>query len=190
MSENKENAMPVSIKTEQPDKLAKSESVEAKLGALEKNVDFLMQLGKHQDKLLKQAASEIIRLSKIVSGDDSNNVGIFNETKIYVGNLSPQATPAEMRNYFTTFGTVIDAFIVNKHTSSQCGFIEFSEKEMAQAALNARPHTMQGRRIFVDKSRGPRTRRFRAGKENSSPLNDQNNKSVKSSSKVNRYSPY
>lgn len=134
---------------------------------------------------MKQATSEIARLSKIVPGGESFEKR--NEAKVFVGHLTREVKSSDMRAYFKNFGTVLDAFIIHKNPAFPCGFVEFANKEDAVKALESRPHIMLGRRIVVDKCR---VKRRYAGKENSSPVKRISPKHDKYSSRNHRYSPY
>ena len=80
--------------------------------------------------------------------------------------------------------------IVNVHQRSMNGFVQFSDKSMVQAALDASPHFIEGREIIVDKPKG-RKLRHSAGKENLVPSTKNNNfKSSKMTTSTKRFSPY
>jgi RNA recognition motif-containing protein len=84
--------------------------------------------------------------------------------KIYVGNLSYQATEDDLRELFAAHGTVDSVTIIKDQLSGRSrgfGFVEMpstSESEAAIAALNGTDHL--GRRLNVNEARsqtdGPR----------------------------------
>jgi RNA recognition motif-containing protein len=84
--------------------------------------------------------------------------------KIYVGNLSYDATDSELNAVFSEFGEVSSANVIkNQHSgrSRGYGFVEMpndSEANEAIKALNDSP--LQGRNIRVNQVRPPREPRF------------------------------
>lgn len=80
--------------------------------------------------------------------------------KIYVGNLSYQATEDELRGAFEVYGEVASATILkDKLTGSSrgFGFVEMSNPAEAQAAITAlNGKEMRGRKLVVNEAR-PRT---------------------------------
>ncbi|MDR3708764.1 MAG: RNA-binding protein [Capsulimonadaceae bacterium] len=78
-------------------------------------------------------------------------------TKLYVGNLSYQATDQELRDLFSEVGTVTSAQVVTDRYSGQSrgfGFVEMSSADDAQkaiAAINGR--NIGGRSLVVNESR-------------------------------------
>lgn len=150
--------------------------------------------GDKHDLLLKGAASEIMRLTIIVSKltraspapasvsaaykEKSHNY----EHQVYVGNMNPSTTTDDMKDYFKRFGSVADAFVVRKHERSQCGFVEFAQKDSVENALTHCSHVLNGRNIFVRRSARQGSK---VDKENVAPKM----KSEKTTS-MSRYSPY
>jgi RNA recognition motif-containing protein len=60
--------------------------------------------------------------------------------KIYVGNLSYEATSSELENKFAEFGEVLSARIITDRYTNQSkgfGFVEMSDGSSAQAAISA-----------------------------------------------------
>jgi RNA recognition motif-containing protein len=60
--------------------------------------------------------------------------------KLYVGNLSPQATSDSLKTLFSMFGTVDKAYIIPDPETGQCkgyGFVIMSSDTGAQAAIKA-----------------------------------------------------
>lgn len=153
---------------------------------LDINKMILFSQTKHQDKVLKQATREIVRLNRVLL-DGVESRKSRNEATLFVGNLSPEINRNEMRIYFEKFFPVHDAFIVNRHKTSQCGFVEFEKKEDALKLLGFGPFIMGERLIRVEKSRG---RKIFSGKENSKPAGTISPTSSRSSRRNNRFSPY
>jgi cold-inducible RNA-binding protein len=77
--------------------------------------------------------------------------------KIYVGNLSYDATEDDLRGLFGAHGRVESAAIIKDHYSGRprgFGFVEMAEKgegEAAIAALNGTEH--RGRKLNVNEAR-------------------------------------
>lgn len=155
---------------------------------LNKSLSYLEQ-GQHQDKTLKRVASELLRLSNIAKetgfkgakdDDDSHNY------QIYVGNIDPKTTHAEIREYFEKFGFVKEFFVLKVHRTSKNGIVHFGKKQSVEAALNGRPHRLDERLLIVNRSHGRR----RFGKEVTSNKIGSPLKAGASAARSNRYSPY
>ncbi len=80
--------------------------------------------------------------------------------RIYVGNLSFQATNDDLENLFRQHGAVADAQVVTDRDTMRSrgfGFVEMpntSEAEAAISALNGSEH--QGRQLTVNEARNRR----------------------------------
>ncbi|XP_008794964.2 flowering time control protein FCA-like isoform X2 [Phoenix dactylifera] len=60
------------------------------------------------------------------------------EHKLFVGSLNKQATEMEIEEIFSPYGHVEDIYIMrDDRKQSRCGFVKFSNREMAAAAINA-----------------------------------------------------
>ncbi|XP_077237958.1 flowering time control protein FCA-like isoform X2 [Tasmannia lanceolata] len=60
------------------------------------------------------------------------------EYKLFVGSLNRQATEKEIEEIFSPYGRVEDVYIMrDERKQSRCGFVKFSHKDMAAAAINA-----------------------------------------------------
>ncbi len=60
--------------------------------------------------------------------------------KLYVGNLSPEASEASLKALFSMFGTVQKAYIIPDAESGKCkgyGFVVMSSDAEARAAIQA-----------------------------------------------------
>lgn len=60
--------------------------------------------------------------------------------KLYVGNLSPDADKASLKELFSMFGTVEKAYIITNHQTGRSkgyGFVVMSSDAQAQAAIKA-----------------------------------------------------
>ncbi|XP_043708114.1 flowering time control protein FCA-like isoform X2 [Telopea speciosissima] len=60
------------------------------------------------------------------------------EYKLFVGSLNRQATEKEVEEIFSPYGRVEDVYIMHdeKKQSRGCGFVKFSHRDMASAAIN------------------------------------------------------
>ncbi|XP_029117652.1 flowering time control protein FCA isoform X2 [Elaeis guineensis] len=60
------------------------------------------------------------------------------EHKLFVGSLNKQATEMEIEEIFSPYGHVEDIYIMrdDRKQSRGCGFVKFSNREMAAAAIN------------------------------------------------------
>jgi len=71
------------------------------------------------------------------------------DTKLFVGGLTRTATEEEVKGIFQPYGQVSEIFLMKDVTTGLrkgCGFVKFSTKDEALAAINAlnRAHTMAG----------------------------------------------
>ncbi|HEX8733632.1 MAG TPA: RNA-binding protein [Ktedonobacterales bacterium] len=70
-------------------------------------------------------------------------------TRIYVGNLPYSADDEQLRQLFTSYGTVVDARVITDRTTGQSkgfGFVEMSTEDEARAAIAGLNGTMMGSR--------------------------------------------
>lgn len=76
--------------------------------------------------------------------------------KIFVGNLSYGANPADLEEAFKDFGNIQDVKIVRDRASGKSrgfGFITFTTDEEAKQALAMDGKEVQGRKIRVNEAR-------------------------------------
>ncbi|KAM6555039.1 hypothetical protein CsatB_015801 [Cannabis sativa] len=70
------------------------------------------------------------------------------EYKLFVGSLDKQATKKDVEEIFTQYGRVEDVYLMRDELkqSRGCGFVKYSQREMALAAINALngTYTMRG----------------------------------------------
>jgi cold-inducible RNA-binding protein len=78
-------------------------------------------------------------------------------TKLYVGNLSFQTTDHDLREAFSSAGTVTDAAVVQDKMTNRSrgfGFVTMSTPEEAQAAINQfHGKDFAGRNLTVNEAR-------------------------------------
>lgn len=70
--------------------------------------------------------------------------------KIFIGGLSYSTDDDKLRKYFSTYGLVQDAVVMKDPVSRRSrgfGFITFVEFEALDRALEAEPHTIDGRKV-------------------------------------------
>lgn len=73
--------------------------------------------------------------------------------KLFVGNLAWTVTSDDLRAFFASFGTVVDAVVImDKMTgrSRGFGFVEMETEEQAQKALEANGKDLGGRNMNVN----------------------------------------
>jgi len=84
--------------------------------------------------------------------------------KIYVGNLSYDATDSELNAVFSEFGEVSSTNVVKDKSSGRSrgyGFVEMPNDSEANEAIKALDDSpLQGRNIRVNQARSPREPRF------------------------------
>jgi len=87
--------------------------------------------------------------------------------KIYVGNLSYNATESEIKAAFQAYGEVDSISIITDRDTGRSkgfGFMEMADKEQAQAAIAALNETeLGGRRMMVSEARPKPPRDDRRG---------------------------
>jgi RNA recognition motif-containing protein len=87
-------------------------------------------------------------------------------SKIYVGNLSYNATGSDLEQLFASHGTVKSAQIISDRDTGRSkgfGFVEMESDEQAQAAINAlNGQEMDGRALTVNEAK-PREERSGGG---------------------------
>ncbi len=85
--------------------------------------------------------------------------------KLYVGNLSYQLDDSSLKEAFQAFGDVVSAKIIMDRESGRSkgfGFVEFSEKADAEAAIEGlNGKELNGRNVNVSEARPPKPRTFR-----------------------------
>lgn len=85
-------------------------------------------------------------------------------TKLYVGNLSYQATDEDLKTQFGQAGTVVSATIIRFRDSGRSkgfGFVEMDSEDAAKKAIemfNGQDH--MGRKLIVSEARPPKPRTF------------------------------
>ncbi|MCB1139418.1 MAG: RNA-binding protein [Leptospiraceae bacterium] len=83
--------------------------------------------------------------------------------KLYVGNISFNASQEDLGDLFAAYGEVASANIVMDRETGRSrgfGFVEMPNKKEAIAAMNALSDSeMQGRQLIVNEAR-PKTDRF------------------------------
>ena len=82
--------------------------------------------------------------------------------KLYIGNLSYDATESEIRELFATVGVVASvSLMTNRHTGrlKGFGFVEMETAEAAEEAIRTlNGHMLHDRGLKVDEARPPRER--------------------------------
>jgi len=67
------------------------------------------------------------------------------KNKIFIGGLDPATTKENLEQYFSQYGTIIDAVVMTDATTQRSrgfGFVTFDAAEPLDAVQNARPHTV------------------------------------------------
>ncbi len=91
---------------------------------------------------------------------------------LYVGNLAYSVSSSELHGWFTPFGTVQSAQVIQDRDmgrSKGFGFVEMDTDAQAEAAIQGlNDHEHEGRRLIVSeaKPRVARTRSFAGGSNN------------------------
>jgi RNA recognition motif-containing protein len=73
--------------------------------------------------------------------------------KLFVGNLAWATTSDDLRAFFASFGTVIDAVVLTDRMTGRSrgfGFVEMETEEQAQKALEANGKDLNGRNMNVN----------------------------------------
>uniref|UniRef100_A0AC34QBU1 RRM domain-containing protein n=1 Tax=Panagrolaimus sp. JU765 TaxID=591449 RepID=A0AC34QBU1_9BILA len=68
--------------------------------------------------------------------------------KLFIGGLNHETTDEQLREYYSQWGLVVDCIVirdpVTKH-SRGFGFVTYATIQMAETAMNNRPHTINGK---------------------------------------------
>jgi RNA recognition motif-containing protein len=148
---------------------------------------------------LKNANLEILRLKgSSKEGESSNQQPLkaqrdendLHNYRIYVGNVNPKLNNEELIRFFQKYGTIEKVFTLKKHLTSKNCIIEFSDKNMAKAALSVRAHYINNRKIFVEKCKSRFSREAQQNIERDSKHNQKIMKAPKVTSSRIRYYPY
>jgi RNA recognition motif-containing protein len=82
--------------------------------------------------------------------------------KLYVGNLTDSVSSTQLQKWFTPFGTVQSAHVIQDRDlgrSKGFGFVEMDSEAQAEAAIRGlNDHEHEGRRLMVSEAR-PRVAR-------------------------------
>lgn len=75
--------------------------------------------------------------------------------KIFVGALKKDITSEDLSNYFSNFGTVVEASVVttkDTHESRGFAFVTFDDTDAVDKVILGRPHTINDHKIDVRKA--------------------------------------
>ncbi len=81
------------------------------------------------------------------------------QAKLFVGNLSYQASEEDLKTLFGDFGSVLEINLVRDKYSGQSkgfAFVQFGSEEEAEKALAMDGQDFMGRKIAVSKARPPK----------------------------------
>ncbi|KAB0358585.1 hypothetical protein FD754_002741 [Muntiacus muntjak] len=70
--------------------------------------------------------------------------------KLFIGGLSSETTEESLRNYYKQWGKLISCEIIRDHASKRSrgfGFVTFSSMAEVDAAMAARPHSIDGKTV-------------------------------------------
>ncbi len=73
--------------------------------------------------------------------------------KLFIGNLSWEVSSDDLRAFFATFGTVIDAVVIMDRMTGRSrgfGFVEMETEEQANKALEGNGKDLKGRAMNVN----------------------------------------
>lgn len=73
--------------------------------------------------------------------------------KLFIGNLSWEVSSDDLRAFFATYGTVVDAVVIMDRMTGRSrgfGFVEMGTEEEAQKALEANEKDLKGRNMNVN----------------------------------------
>lgn len=110
--------------------------------------------------------------------------------KLYVGNLSYNATDADLRQLFESHGTVESASVATDRGTGQSrgfGFIEMSSDSEAEAAIAALNGSQMGGRALIVNEARPKTSNFGGGYGGGREGGREGNRGNSGSSRRSRY---
>ncbi|KAK4490519.1 hypothetical protein RD792_001199 [Penstemon davidsonii] len=90
-----------------------------------------------------------------INGGDSQIRSSINPKKIFVGGLPSSLTSGEFKEYFDSFGTVIDSVIIYDkiyNKSRGFGFVTFDSEEATDNVLRRVPHTLNNKVVDVKRA--------------------------------------
>lgn len=99
------------------------------------------------DKIVSKLSGDPSSASRYVQNED-----IYEKNRLFVGNISPDTTVADLKSHFSKFGRVVDAFFLRSHPTSQCGIVEFGDEVKVDETLWVLGVKINGRRVNVRKS--------------------------------------
>jgi RNA recognition motif-containing protein len=68
--------------------------------------------------------------------------------KLFIGGLNHETTDDQLREYYSQWGAVVDCIVIRDPISKQSrgfGFVTYATIQMAENAMNGRPHTINGK---------------------------------------------
>ncbi|KAM7541552.1 hypothetical protein Aperf_G00000021935 [Anoplocephala perfoliata] len=75
--------------------------------------------------------------------------------KIFVGALKKDITSEDLNEYFSTFGTIVEASVVTTKDTNESrgfGFVTFDDTDAVDKVILARPHTIKDHKVDVRKA--------------------------------------
>jgi len=88
--------------------------------------------------------------AKEVKEGDLIKASTDNELKLFVGGLAKGTESTHLREYFSTFGTVVDTTIMKDYETGKprgFGFVLFEDKETVEKVLAAESHEVNGGKV-------------------------------------------
>lgn len=95
---------------------------------------------------------EVGSKSKVAGGSARRKV---DSQRLFVCNLSPCTTQQDLKELFSLYGNVTSANLIRGRESGMprgIAFVTMSTPQEAKAALESRPHQLNGRRIVVQQA--------------------------------------
>ena len=97
----------------------------------------------------------LVDVSRTLSNKKGNNIDIssIEYRRLFVGGLSPDVSSNLLFNYFSTYGVVLNAFVINDpiyHVSKGFGYVEFGEVDTAEKVIRFKNHMIFGKPVKVN----------------------------------------
>ena len=113
----------------------------------------------------QETKEEVAKVEEVVAEEEVNesakttegfliNTSDDNELKLFFGNLYKGTESSHLREYFSAFGSVLDAVVIKDfHTkkSKKFGFVLFESADVVKKVLASGPHKVMNKIINVGK---------------------------------------
>ncbi|KAB1218413.1 Heterogeneous nuclear ribonucleoprotein 1 [Morella rubra] len=111
------------------------------------------------DKVLEEdhvIDGRTIEVKRTVPREDMEVKGVSKTTKIFVGGIPPSLTDGELKDYFSSYGSIIEHQIMLDHKTGRSrgfGFVTFdSEEAVENIFVEGKMHELGGKKVEIKKA--------------------------------------